>query len=208
MGLMIPAETGHAIGKGAPLAKWGADPLVFDGKEYLGLEKNEKVKAVEDMRERLSRSNAAFIAEYKGIKAGEMNEMRRSLRESSVELKIVRNTLAERAVKDTNFASLAGSFAGAVAIAFSYKDAALAAKALVQFAKEQPNLRLRLAAAGGRVLTVDEIKMLAEMPPREVLLGKLVGLLKAPSAGLVGVLSGVPRKLVYALSALQKTRQQ
>ncbi|MEK6531896.1 MAG: 50S ribosomal protein L10 [Deltaproteobacteria bacterium] len=170
------------------------------------MEKKQKAAAIEDLRERFARSSATFIAEYKGIKAVEMNEFRKSLRKASMELKIVRNTLAQRAVKDTAFEAISDSLKGPTAIAFSFKDPALAAKTLTQFAKEQPNLKLKLATLGLKVLTVQQINGLADLPPREVLLGKLLGTLKSPAAGFVGVLSAVPRKLLYALNAVGQSK--
>ncbi len=172
------------------------------------LTKNDKKELVKGFRERFEKASAAFIAEYRGIKAGEMTELRRKLRDSSVEFKIVRNTLARLAVRDTDVDFLAEHFNGPVAIAFSYSDPALAAKTLVGFAKEQPALKLRLGAMGGRLIKEADIKALAELPPRDVLLSKLVGSLKSPPTGLVGVLSGIPRKLLYALNAIKEAKEK
>ncbi len=170
------------------------------------MEKKQKTAAIEDLRDRFAKASAAFITEYKGIKAIEMNEFRRSLRQASMELKVVRNTLVRRAVKDTGFEAISDSLKGTTAIAFSFKDPALAAKTLTLFAKEQPKLKLKLATLGAKVLTVEQIKSLAELPPRDVLLGKLLGTLKSPATGFVGVLSGVPRKLLYALNAVKERK--
>ncbi len=170
------------------------------------LDRQKKTELIEDVQDKFKRAKATFIAEYKGIKAVEMNEIRKALREASIDLKIVRNTLARRAIKGTELEHISGELTGSTAIAFSYKDAAQAAKALTQFAKDTPNLKLKMGTLGAKVLSLDEIKGLAELPPREVLLGKFLGSLKSPSTGLVGVLSGVPRKFLYALNAIQKKK--
>lgn len=172
------------------------------------MEKSQKVKLVEELQEKLQKANATFIAEYKGIKAVDMNEIRKSLRDASIDFKIVRNTLSRRAVKGTAIEPLAERLKGPTAIAFSYKDAAAAAKALVQFTKDKPNLKLMAGTLGSKVIDVNEIKGLAELPPREVLLGRLLGSMKSPVSGFVCVLSGVPRKLVYALSALKDKKAE
>ncbi len=167
------------------------------------MEKTQKVKLVEELQDKLKRANATFIAEYKGIKAIEMNEMRKALRAASIDFKIVRNTLTRLAVKGTPVEKLSEHLKGPMAIAFSYKDAAAAAKALTQFASAQPNLKIKMGTLGQKVIGLNEIKGLAELPPRQVLLGMLLGSMKAPVSGFVRVLGGVPTKLLYALNAIK-----
>lgn len=167
------------------------------------MEKADKVKAVEELKDKFARANATFIAEYKGIKALQMDELRKALRGASIDFRVVRNTLARRAIAGTELEPLSGSLKGSTAIAFSFKDAALAAKTLVQFSKDQPNLKLKLGTLGKKQIGLNEIKGLAELPPREVLLAKMLGSMKSPSTGFVMVLSGVPRKLLYALNAIK-----
>ncbi|GMR04768.1 MAG: 50S ribosomal protein L10 [Thermodesulfobacteriota bacterium] len=170
------------------------------------MDRTDKEKYVEDLKGRLDKSGATFLAEYSGVKAVEMNEFRSSLRETSAEFMVVRNTLARIALKDTAQAHLTEYIKGSVALAFSYKDAALAAKKLMEFAKDQPGVTFKAATLGERVLGADEIKALAELPSKEVLLAKMIGSINAPLTGLVGVLSGVPRKLLYTLNAIRDAK--
>lgn len=170
------------------------------------LNRTDKSKLVDEIRDRFARSDAAFLAEYKGLKAVTMNELRRDLKDSSIEFKIVRNTLARRAVEGTAAEHLTEHLKGPVALVFSYSDAAVAAKKLTQFAKDQPSLKLLLGNLGDRPIGLDDIKGLAELPGREVLIGKMLGSMKSPVTGLVGVLSGLPRKLVYALNAIREQK--
>ncbi|HLC17712.1 MAG TPA: 50S ribosomal protein L10 [Thermodesulfobacteriota bacterium] len=172
------------------------------------MKKTEKEKYVEDLKDKLTRADAMFLAEYRGIKAAQMNEFRRTLRDAKVELKVVRNTLARRALGGTASEHLREHLNGPVAFAFSYQDAALAAKRLTEFAKDQPAFIFRVGTLGEKVLAVDDIKRLAELPPKDVLLGKLLASMKSPVSGLVGVLSGVPRKLLYALNAIGQQKAQ
>lgn len=167
------------------------------------MNKPEKVELVERIQRNFKKADATFIAEYQGIKAVEMNDFRKIMKGSSVDFVVVRNTLARLAVKGTGLETVSGELKGPTAIAFSYKDAAAAAKALTQYAKTQPRLKLRVGTLGAKVISLDEIKYLAELPPREVLLGRLLGSMKSPAAGFVMVLSGVPRKLLYALNAIK-----
>ena len=170
------------------------------------MDRTDKAKVVEEVQESFKKANATFIAEYQGIKAQDMNEFRANLRNASMDFKVVRNTLARRAVKGTPIESLASELKGPTAIAFSYSDAALAAKTLVQFAKEQPKLKLRIGTLGNRVISVQEIKGLAELPSRDVLLARMLGSMKAPMTGIAGVLAGVPRKFLYALNAVKDAK--
>lgn len=167
------------------------------------MEKATKVKLVEEIQDKFKRASATFVADYKGIQAMQMDELRKNLRSASIDFKIVRNTLAKRAIKGTSFEPMSEHLKGSTAIAFSYKDAALAAKTLTQFAKDQPKLKIRMGTLGNKVIGANEIKGLAELPPREVLLSMLLGTMKNPMTGLAMVLSGVPRKLLYALNAVK-----
>jgi large subunit ribosomal protein L10 len=171
-----------------------------------GLKKTEKVKLVADLKDKFSRANATFLAEYQGIKANNMDGIRKGMREGDVEFKVVRNTLARRAIQGTSFESVSESLKGPTALIFSYRDAAAAAKAVSQYSKEYPKLKLILGVLGNKVIGVDEIKGLAELPPRDVLLGKLLGSLNSPATGFAMVLSGVPRKLLYALNAIKDAK--
>ena len=166
------------------------------------MNRTEKEKYVEDIRDKFRRANATFLAEYRGMKAIEMNEFRRALREAGVEFRVVRNTLARRAIGGTPSERLSERLNGPVAVAFSFRDAALAAKKLTAFAKDSPSLKFMGGTLGPRLLVAEDIKRLAELPSREVLIGMLLGSMNSPIAGFVGVLGGVHRKLLYALNAV------
>lgn len=162
-----------------------------------------KEKLVAELQGKFSRAGAAFIAEYQGMKAVDMSEIRKLLRDASIEFKIVRNTLARRAIKGLPAEVISKDLKGPVALIFSYKDAALAAKKLTEFAKEKPTLKIMLGALGGKVISLSDIKGLAELPSREVLIARLLGSMQSPATGLVIVLGGVQRKFLYALNAIK-----
>lgn len=167
------------------------------------MDRKEKEALIAEMQGKFKKADAAFIAEYQGIKAIDMNDIRKSFRESSVEFKVVRNTLARRAMAGSDSEVLKDHLNGPVAIVFSYKDAAGAAKKLTDFAKDRPSLKIRLGALGKKVINISEIKALAELPSREVLISKMLGSMKSPVTGFVGVLSGIQRKFLYALNAVK-----
>jgi len=167
------------------------------------LNREQKAKQIDEIKESFARARAAFIADYRGLKAFELTEFRKSLKDNSNEFRIVRNTLAKRAIAGTDFEQIKDQFTGTTAVVFSYEDAAGAAKTLSEFAKKQPKLELRSAILGTQVIGIEEIKALAELPSRDELLAKVLGSLNAPMSGLVGVLSGVPRAFVCALAAVR-----
>ncbi len=168
------------------------------------MNKTEKAALVDDIRGKFEKADAVFLAEYRSLKADVMNDFRKDLRAASVEFKIVRNTLAARAVTGTVGEQLSEYFNGPVALVFSFKDAALAAKKLTEFAKDNPGFKFRAGVLGTDLIGVDEIKGLAALPSRDVLLGKLLGSISSPMSGFVRVLSGLPRSLVYTLNAIKE----
>lgn len=170
------------------------------------MNRTEKRELVDAIREKFEKADATFLTEYSGVKAVAMNDFRKDLRGASVEFKVVRNTLAKRAVSGTDVEHLSEYFNGHVALVFSYKDAALAAKKLTEFAKEHPGMKFRIGAIGAKLIGADEIKELAALPAKEVLLGRLLASMNSPVSGLVRVLSGLPRNLVYALNAIKEAK--
>jgi len=170
------------------------------------LDRNDKEEYVKDLREKLDRSEATFITEYIGIKSVDMTAFRQTMREADTGFKVVRNTLAKRALEGRDEAELAEFLDRPVALAFSFKDAAASAKTLVEFAKDHKELKPLAAVMAGRMIGAEDIKALATLPPREVLLAKLLASLNSPATGLVAVLSGVQRKFLYTLNAIGENK--
>jgi large subunit ribosomal protein L10 len=173
-----------------------------DGKEEQILDRARKEELVGELHDKFNSAEAVFLMEYRGITVGDLTKLRRELRDASVEFKVVRNTFAKIALGDTPIEEIKDQFVGPVAVAFSTKDAAAAAKALKSFSKEEPKLKFKLGTLGAKVLQMSEIDNLATLPSRDELLAKLVGSLNGVPTSLVGVLSGVPRKLLYTLKAI------
>lgn len=159
------------------------------------------------VRERLQRAKSVVLADYRGLNVSEATELRRLLRQAGVEYKVVKNTLAARAVREVAIEGLERHLVGPVAMAFGYDDPVAPAKILAGFAKEHKNLRLKAGVLEGRTLDQAQVQALAEIPGREQLLANLAGMLAAPFRGLVTVLSGPTRNLAYGLEALRKQRE-
>jgi large subunit ribosomal protein L10 len=168
--------------------------------------KPQKVAAVKELREKLESSDAALLAEFTGLKVGEMMQVRRSLAENGTEFGVVKNTLGRIAATEANMAELIPLLRGSTAIAFVNGDAVLAAKSLDDVAKKYPALVVKGGILGGKVLDAQQAKALASVESREVLLSKLAGLLNSPIQKMASLLYAPLGNLGNALYALQQQR--
>jgi large subunit ribosomal protein L10 len=168
--------------------------------------KPQKVAAVKELREKLESSDAALLAEFTGLKVGEMMQVRRSLAESGTNFGVVKNTLGRIAATEANMADLIPLLKGSTAIAFVNGDAVLAAKSLDEVAKKYPALVVKGGMLGGKILDADQTKALASVESREVLLAKLAGLLISPIQKMGSLLYAPLGNLGNALYALQQQR--
>jgi len=168
--------------------------------------KEGKVQAVKDLKDKIEESQILILTEYRGLSVSELNELRKILRGGSAEFKVIKNTVIQRAVADLELPELKELLAGPTGIAFGFKDVVAAAKIVVDFSKAHEHLKIKGAVLEKRFSKETEIKALAELPSREVLIAQVVLGIAAPLRGLQTVLSGPMRSLVYALEAVRKTR--
>ena len=162
----------------------------------------EKVAVVDEVRERLSSSSATLLTEYRGLKVGELAELRRNLRSAGGDFKIYKNTLVRFAVRDLGIDIDEAVLTGPTAVAFVDGDAAAVAKALRDYSRTNPNLVLKGGVMGTKALSADDARALADLPSREVLLAQIAGAFQAPMAKLAGLLQALPRNMAYGLKAL------
>jgi large subunit ribosomal protein L10 len=166
----------------------------------------EKVAVVEEIREKFAGSDAAVLAEYRGLKVGELAELRASLRPADTEFKIFKNTLARRAAEEAGLTDLVPMLLGPTAIAFVRGDAVIAAKALRDFSRSHDALVVKGGLLGDRTLVAGEVTALADVPPRDVLLAKLAGGFQAPLVKAAGLFQAFTRNFAYGLKALVDQR--
>lgn len=171
------------------------------------MNRDQKVKEVEFLKERFQAAKAIIFTENKGLKVSEVTELRKKLRVAKVSLKTVKNRLVKRALKEVSIQGLDNFFDGPTTIASSDIDPVSPAKILVNFIKEHETLVIKGGYSGGEVLSIDKIKELAALPSKEELYAKLLGCLLNPARGLVSVLAAVPRGLVTALDAIKKQKE-
>ncbi|WP_062050693.1 50S ribosomal protein L10 [Bacillus sp. JCM 19034] len=140
----------------------------------------QKKQVVSDIAAKLRDSKATVVVDYRGLNVAEVTELRKQLREAGVEFKVYKNTLARRATAEVELTELDEQLVGPTAIAFGADDAIAPAKVLNNFSKEHDALEIKAGVLEGRVVSVDEVKALAELPSREGLLSMLANVLQAP----------------------------
>jgi large subunit ribosomal protein L10 len=165
----------------------------------------EKVAVVEEVRGKFTAASAAVLTEYRGLNVAAISQLRRQLRAAGGEYKIYKNTLVRFATHDLGL-ELDELLTGPTAITFIEGDAAAVAKALRDYARTNPALVVKGGLLGTKPLTADQIRALAELPSRDVLLSQLAGAMAAPMQQFAGLLQALPRNLAYGLKALIEDR--
>jgi len=185
-------------------------PPVFTDKEggVNNLKLDEKKKIVEELREKFLKTKVLIVSDYKGLQVESLNSLRRKLRDAGIEFQVVKNTLLRRASQETDVALIQDAFKGPSAIALSYDDPVAPAKVLTQFAKENQKLEPRIGVMGGKVIDLNGIKALANLPSREVLLSQLLSVMNAVPTSFVRVLSAVPSGMLNVLQALKAKKEE
>jgi large subunit ribosomal protein L10 len=173
----------------------------------VGLNLEEKKAVVEEIAAQVAGAKGIVLAEYRGLEVGNMTELRRQARRSGVYLRVLKNTLARRAVKDTPFAQLADKMVGPLVYGIS-SDPVATAKVMNEFAKGNEKFVIKAGAMPNAVISAKEVVALASLPSREELLAKLMGTMQAPIAQFVRTLNEVPSKFVRALAAVRDAKEK
>jgi large subunit ribosomal protein L10 len=168
------------------------------------MNKQQKGAEVEELAQRFKRASMALVSEYKGITAAEATELRRRLRAVRGELRVAKNTLVRRAIKDTPFAALEGKLGGPVGVILSFEDPVAVAKTITSFKEAGDKLKVRAGVLGGRPISLEDVRALATLPPKEVLMSQLLGLLQAPGSQLVRLLNEPGSALARVIDAIGK----
>ena len=172
------------------------------------MNRDEKVAEVEELNGKFAKAKIAIVADYKGLTVPVLQELRHNLRRNDAEFRVAKNSLLIRAVEDTEYKGLQDQFVGTTAVTVSYDDPVSPAKILAEFSKDHPELKIRSASLGGKLLSVDDVIALSILPSKEVLLSQMLSVMNAVPTGLVRVLSGVPRTFLYALQAIKEQKEQ
>lgn len=169
----------------------------------------EKQAVVSELKDKLSNTKGAVLTSYRGLSVAQDTKLRRKLREAGVEYRVVKNTLTRIAAREAGIEGLDQYLEGPTAIAISNTDPVAPAKLLSDFIKENKlqALEIKAGLVEGQVIDAGSVKALASLPPKEVLIAKMLGSMQAPLSGLVNVLQGNIRNLVYALEAVRQQKE-
>lgn len=166
----------------------------------------QKKEVVNELTEKIKSAKAMVLADYRGLTVEQDTELRNALRKAGIEYKVVKNTLTRFAMKENGLGEIETHLNGPTALALSENDPVAPAKVLAEYAKKYEKLELKAGVVEGKIIDINGIKALAELPPREVLIAKVLGGFNAPISGLVNVLNGNIRGLVVALNAIAEQK--
>ena len=172
----------------------------------MALSLEEKKAVVAEVAEVASQAHSAVAAEYSGLTVVEMTELRAKARADGVYVRVVKNTLARRAVQGTEFECMQAGFTGPLVLAFSKDDPGAAARVVKDFAKTHSKLMPKLVAVGGQLLGPGDLDRLASMPTRDQAISMLMSVMQAPIAKLARTLNEVPGKLVRTVAAVRDAK--
>jgi large subunit ribosomal protein L10 len=173
----------------------------------MALNLEDKKALVAEVAEVAAKAQSVVAAEYRGLTVGQMTELRSKARKSGVYMRVVKNTLARKALAGTSFESVGPKLKGPLVLAFSKDDPGAAARVVKDFAKSNEKLVATLVSLGGQVLPGAELEKVASLPTREQALAMLMGVMKAPIQKLVGTLAAPASKLVRTVAAVREQKQ-
>lgn len=159
--------------------------------------KEEKGAKIQDIKEKIEKSKAVIFADYRGLTVEEDTELRRKFRAANVEYKVLKNTLAEIAAKEAGYEGVDKFLSGPTSFAFGYEDPTAPARIISDFAKDKKKLDFKGGIVEGQIFDADKIKEFAAIPPRDVLIAKLLGSIKSPLS-----------KFAYLVNAVKEKKEQ
>ena len=176
------------------------------------MNKENKTELANELKDKFSKAQVALFADFKGLTAQQADDLRRKLRTTDAEVKVLKNNLARLITKDGQMGpdakNLMEGVVGPTLVAFAYKDVAATSKVFHKFSTENEALKIKDSLMGAKKISPADVQALALLPSREVLLAKFLGTLNAPITSFVGVLAAVPRSFLYALKAIEAKKAE
>jgi large subunit ribosomal protein L10 len=170
--------------------------------------RSDKEQIVSEVVESLSQAKGIYLTDFSGLNVEELNELRRNFRESKAEFRVVKNTLARLSVTQAGFESLLRYLNGPSAFALGFDDPMIPARIIRDFAKKREKPTVKALVLEGEILDASRAEELANLPPRDELIARLLGTMSVPLARFVGTLRGVLSQFVYALEAVRKQKEE
>lgn len=171
------------------------------------MNREEKAREIADLHENFSKAKAVVFTDFSGLKVEEVNELRRKLKTVSVNYRVIKNTLAYKACEGTSIEMIRDKFAGPLGVAISFSDPVAAPKALTDFIKNKGKLKIKFGIVEGRAIDPKEIKAIADLPPKEVMLSSLLSGLQSPTRKLAGLFYQTIARIGYAMKAAIDKKQ-
>jgi len=165
------------------------------------LNRKEKENVISDLSRQIEGFKAVVLTDYRGLNVEQIGQLRRRLKEEEISYHVVKNTLIKLASRGTDLEKLNDYFEGPTAMAISYGDPTLLAKILSEFIKTQPSLEIKVGLIQGKVTPPEEVKALASMPPRDVLLAQILGGIQTPAGQLGGVILSALQQVLGVIQA-------
>lgn len=166
-----------------------------------------KEGVVVDIKEKFQKAKSVILVDYRGLTVEQDTVLRKELRTAGVEYRVLKNSLVHRATDEIGIHELKSYLVGPTAFAFGYDDPVTPAKILAQYIKKEKKMELKAGLIGQSVFGAAGVQSLADLPPKEVLVAKLLGTLNAPITSFVSVLNGPTRALVYALDSVRRQKE-
>ena len=173
----------------------------------MALRLDDKIAVVEEVSAIAAKAHSAVAAEYRGISVGQLTQLRKTARASGVYLRVVKNTLARRAVEGTDFQCMQEGLVGPLILAFSMEDPGAAGRLIADFSKTNDKLVVKLVAIGGKEYGPTELDRLAKLPTKEQAIGILMGTMKAPIEKFVRTLAEPHAKMVRTIAAIRDQKE-
>ncbi|HEX7400896.1 MAG TPA: 50S ribosomal protein L10 [candidate division Zixibacteria bacterium] len=170
--------------------------------------KSEKEKTVDDLKEKLALTRSLILTDFRGLNVEELSRLRRDLKKGGAEYRITKNTLIRMAARESGYEAIVDYLKGPTGLVFSYQDPISPAKVLHEFLLKSDKPKIKTIWLEGKLFGENQLKRLATLPSKEVVLTQIVGGLNAPMANFVGTLQGMLRNLVGVIDAIKETRTQ